>query len=230
MDETAKLIKEEGANSIAAMFVEPVQGAGGVIVPPEGYLADLRQLCRDNVILFVADEVITGFGRVGDWFASNLWDLDPDILCLAKGVTSGYLPLGATMLSDEVVDVLNSGGMIPHGFTYSGHPIPCAAALANIEILERESIPTRVRNETGPYFMGQLESLRDHPAVAEVRGVGMMAAIELLPRGGRDELDPSLMLGLKLSNIARANGVFVRGIYNMVVIAPPLVISKEEEF
>ena len=134
VEETARIIEAEGADTIAAMFVEPVQGAGGVIVPPAGYLRALRNLCREKDILFVADEVITGFGRLGDWFASHLWELDPDLMTLAKGITSGYLPLGATMVSEEIGKDLIRGGYFAHGFTYSGHPTSTAAALANLEI------------------------------------------------------------------------------------------------
>ena len=122
LEETERTIAREGAGTIAALFVEPVQGAGGVIVPPDGYLRDLRELCRRHEILFVADEVITGFGRLGAWFASGLWQLDPDLMTMAKGITSGYLPLGATMVSDEIAAVLEAGGYLAHGFTYTGHP------------------------------------------------------------------------------------------------------------
>ena len=127
LEETERAIAREGADTIAALFVEPVQGAGGVIVPPPGYLAALRELCRRHEILFVADEVITGFGRLGAWFASELWSLDPDLMTLAKGITSGYVPLGATLVSDEIAETLAAGGYLAHGFTYTGHPVACAA-------------------------------------------------------------------------------------------------------
>jgi putrescine aminotransferase len=162
-----------------------VQGAGGVIVPPPGYLLTLRQLCREHDILFVADEVITGFGRLGSWFASNLWELDPDLMTLAKGITSGYLPLGATMVSDEIArDVIRSG-YFSHGFTYSGHPTAAAAALANLDVLEREQLISRVRDVAGPYFQKKLREFEGHPAVAEVRGYGLIGALELLPEPAR---------------------------------------------
>src|SRR5205823_13516408 len=143
----------------------------------EGYLYSLRQLCREYEILFVADEVITAFGRLGDWFASHLWDLQPDILTLAKGITSGYLPLGATMLSQQITDTLNRGGYLAHGFTYSGHPTTCAAALANIEILQRERLIERVRDDVGAYFQQKLMSLAGHPCVGEARGYGLIGAL-----------------------------------------------------
>ena len=152
LEETARTIAREGADTIAAMFVEPVQGAGGVIPPPPGYLAELRELLRQNNILFVADEVITAFGRLGDWFASGLWNLDPDLMTLAKGLTSGYLPLGATMISDEMSETLFEGGYYAHGFTYSGHPTCAAAALANLDTIESLGLVPRVRDDVGPYF------------------------------------------------------------------------------
>lgn len=229
IEETRKIIEKEGADTIAAMFVEPIQGAGGVIVPPNGYLTALRQLCRENDILFVADEVISGFGRLGDWFASNLWNLDPDLMTLAKGITSGYLPLGATMVSKEITETLNSGGYIAHGFTYSGHPATCAAALANVNIIEREKLIDHTRDVAGPYMQQKLAELKGHPAVGEVRGYQLIGAIELLPKGGREELakNPNLM-GIKAAAIARKHGVIVRGIRDLIAMSPPLTITKEE--
>ena len=229
LSETQKTIEREGADTIAAIFVEPVQGAGGVIVPPEGYLAKLRDLARHHNILFVADEVITGFGRLGAWFASELWDLDPDLMSLAKGLTSGYLPLGATMVSDEMVEVLNTGGYLAHGYTYSGHPTPCAAALANLQIIEDENLIVRTRDDTGPYFQAKLKELIGHPAVGEVRGCGLIGAVELLPPGGRAELakTPNL-LGAKAARIAREQGVIVRGIRDLIAMSPPLTTTHEE--
>lgn len=229
VEETRRTIEREGAETIAAMFVEPVQGAGGVIVPPEGYLAAVRKLCRENDILFVADEVISGFGRLGDWFASNLWQLEPDLMTLAKGITSGYLPLGATMVSDAMTETLHQGGYLAHGFTYSGHPTTCAAALANLDIIERERLVERTRDDVGPYFQEKLEALRGHPAVGETRGYGLIGALELLPRGGRAELakNPNL-LGGKGAAVARKHGVIVRGIRDLIALSPPLVITRPE--
>ena len=228
VEETARVIEREGADTIAAMFVEPVQGAGGVIPPPAGYLAALRALCREHGILFVADEVITAFGRVGDWFASNLWDLDPDLISLAKGLTSGYLPLGATMVSDEIADVLLHHGYFAHGFTYSGHPSTCAAALANLDIIENDGLIPRVRTNLGPYFQEKLRAFAGHPAVGEVRGTGLIGALELVPRGGKAALTPTMMLGIKAAALARQEGVIVRGIRDIVAVAPPLTITREE--
>lgn len=226
--ETIKRIDQEGANTIAAFFVEPIQGAGGVIVPPPGYLKQIREICRNNGILFVADEVITGFGRLGEWFASNLWDLDPDLMSLAKGITSGYLPLGASMMSDEIAEVLTRQGYFAHGFTYSGHPTATAAALANLNLIEKENLIPRVREEVGPYFQKKLQEFSGNPAVGEIRGYGLIGALELLPRNGKAGLDPSNPLGIKAAKIAREHGVIIRGIRDLIAIAPPLIITREE--
>lgn len=228
LEQTRQVIEQEGAHTIAALFAEPIQGAGGVIVPPHGYLKKLRDLCLEYDILFVADEVITGFGRLGCWFASELYDLKPDLCTLAKGITSGYIPLGAVMFSDKIAAGLNQGGVFSHGFTYSGHPIATRAALVNIEILEREKLPERVQTAIGPYLQQSLSELSAHPAVGEVRGEGLIAAIELLPRGGRSALRPELALGAQAAAFARAEGVIVRGIRNMIALAPPLIITEHE--
>jgi putrescine aminotransferase len=227
--ETERTIEREGAHTIAACFVEPVQGAGGVIVPPEGYLAGLRELCRRHEILFVADEVITGFGRLGAWFASGLWSLDPDLMTVAKGITSGYLPLGATLVSDEIAATLEGGGYLAHGFTYTGHPVPCAAALANLDILERDRLVERVRDDVGPRFQTALRRLAEHPAVAEVRGVQLIGALELRrpSRGVWAEAAPNT-LGLAAHNLAREEGVLVRGIRDLVALSPPFVVTHDE--
>ena len=228
IEETARLIEREGSETIGAIFAEPVQGAGGVIIPPPGHLAKLRALARSHGILFVADEVITAFGRLGAWFASDIWNLDPDLMCLAKGLTSGYLPLGATMVADEVADVLIHGGYLAHGFTYSGHPVPCAVALANIALIEKEHLVERVRDDVGPYFQQRLRSFANHPAVAEVRGCQLIGALELVPRGGRAALTPASALGIKAAKLTREGGVIVRGIRDLIAIAPPLTITREE--
>lgn len=226
LQETAQIIARERPDTIAAMFVEPVQGAGGVIPPPDGYLPELRELLRKNEILFVADEVITGFGRLGDWFASTLWDLDPDIMTLAKGLTSGYLPMGATMVSDEIAETLFSGGYLAHGFTYSGHPTCAAAALANLETIESLQLIPRVRDDVGPYFQEKLHGLAGHPAVSEIRGTALIGAVELVPRPGADHVANTL--GLRAANLIREEGVIVRGIRDLIAMAPPLIITREE--
>ncbi len=224
--ETTRIIAEEGADTIAAMFVEPVQGAGGVIPPPPGYLLELRELLRKNDILFVADEVITAFGRLGDWFASTLWKLDPDIITLAKGLTSGYLPMGATIVSDEISETLFGGGYFAHGFTYSGHPTCAAAALANLETIDGLGLIPRVRDDVGPYFQEKLHSFAGHPAVAEIRGVALIGALELVPRPGATHVANTL--GVRASNLVREEGVIVRGIRDLIAMAPPLIITRAE--
>jgi putrescine aminotransferase len=229
LEETERTIAREGADTIAAMFVEPVQGAGGVIVPPEGYLAALRDLCRRHEILFVADEVITGFGRLGAWFASVLWQLDPDLMTMAKGITSGYVPLGATMVSDEIADALEKGGYLAHGFTYTGHPVACVAALATLDVMEREKLVERVRDDVGPRFLAALGRLAKHPAVAEVRGFGLIGALELRrpERGPYANAAPN-SLGLAAHELAREEGVVVRGICDLLALSPPLVVTHDE--
>lgn len=224
IDETRSLIEAEGPETIAAMFIEPVQGAGGVIVPPDGYLRELRKLARHFEILFVADEVITGFGRLGSWFASSLWSLEPDLITLAKGLTSGYLPMGATLFSDSLSEELLGGGHFAHGHTYSGHPTCAAAALANLEEIEERQLIPYVRDEIGPYFVEGLTRFENHPAVAEVRATGLIGAIELLG----DPATDGRSIGSRAADIAREQGVIVRGLKTAIALAPPLVISRDE--
>ena len=182
LEETERILLREDPATIAAIFAEPIQGAGGVIVPPAGYLRGLRDLARKHGILFVADEVITAFGRLGSWFASELWNLEPDFLVLAKGLTSGYLPLGATVVRDEIAEVLIHGGYLAHGFTYSGHPTTCAAGLANLEVIQRDKLVEHVRDDVGPYFSGEAAEFREPPAgrrsarIRADRGAGVAAA------------------------------------------------------
>jgi putrescine aminotransferase len=227
LEETERIILREDPATIAAIFAEPIQGAGGVIVPPPGYLSGLRKLAHRHGILFVADEVITGFGRLGCWFASELWKLKPDFLVLAKGLTSGYLPLGATVVRDEIAEVLVHGGYLAHGFTYSGHPTTCAAGLANLDFIEREKLVERVRDDVGPYFQQKLRSFAGHPLVGEVRGHGLIGALELLP-ADRDKSKLKGTLGARASAIARQEGVIVRGIRDLIAMSPALIITRPQ--
>jgi len=227
IDETRNLIEAEGPETIAAMFIEPVQGAGGVIVPPEGYLRELRNMARDFGILFVADEVITGFGRLGSWFASSLWSLEPDLITLAKGMTSGYLPMGATLICDTLSDELINGGYFAHGHTYSGHPTCAAAALANLEEIEERKLIPSVRDDIGPYFVEGLTRFESHPAVAEVRATGLIGAIELVDDTSADATNRA-PIGGRAADIARTHGVIVRGLKTAVAMAPPLIITRDE--
>ncbi len=227
LEETERIILREDPTTIAALFAEPIQGAGGVIVPPAGYLKALRELARKHGILFVADEVISGFGRLGDWFASSMWELEPDFMNLAKGLTSGYLPLGATVVRDEIAEVLMHAGYLAHGFTYSGHPTTCAAALANIAVIERDRLVERVRDDVGPYFQRKLQSYASHPLVGEARGHGLIGALELLPPD-RDKSRLTGALGAKAAKIAREEGVIIRGIRDLIAMSPPLIITHTE--
>ncbi|HNX05049.1 MAG TPA: aminotransferase class III-fold pyridoxal phosphate-dependent enzyme [Opitutales bacterium] len=227
LDETEAIIKCEGADTFAALFAEPIQGAGGVIIPPKGYLKGLRELARKYNMLYVSDEVITGFGRTGAMFASDAWDLDPDILVLAKGITSGYIPLGATRISGDIAKTLNEGGYYASGHTYSGHPVACAAALANIALMEKTDIVNYVKNDIGPYFAEKLLSFKNHPAVGEARVCNLMGAIEILDHG-KKVTDPYVGLGPKAAALIRKEGVIVRGLANLIAISPALIISKAE--
>jgi putrescine aminotransferase len=227
LEETETIIKCEGPDSIAALFAEPIQGAGGVIIPPAGYLQGLRELARKYGILYVSDEVITGFGRTGSIYASEMWDLDPDIQCLAKGITSGYIPLGATRVSDDIATTLNSGGYYANGHTYSGHPVACAAALANIALMEKEATVSYVRDEVGPYFEQKLLALKAHPAVGEARCCKLMGALELLDHGQK-VTDPTIGLGPKVAALVRKHGAIVRGLANLIAISPCLNITRAE--
>ena len=227
LEETEAIIQCEGPDTIGALFAEPIQGAGGVIIPPKGYLKGLRELCRKYDILYVSDEVITGFGRTGAMFASAAWDLDPDIQCLAKGITSGYIPLGATRISGEIAKTILDGGYYANGHTYSGHPVACAAALATIDLMEKTNTIAYVHDEIGPYFTEKLMAMKSHPAVGEARCCNLMGALELLDHG-KKVTDPYVGLGPKAAAAIRRHGAIVRGLSNLVAISPALVITKAE--
>ncbi len=226
VEETEKAMEREGPETIAAMFVEPVQGAGGVIIPPPGYLKGLRELCRRHSILFVADEVITGFGRLGEWFASQLWDLDPDLMNTAKAITSGYQPLSALFVRDEIAQTVIDGGFFSHINTYAGHPAAAAAALANLNIIESEDLVGRTRDEIGPYLQRRLREFVDHPLVGEVRGLGLIGAMELRPSA--DQQGRGVALGPLAFTMFREEGVVVRAVGNGFTVCPPLVIKESE--
>jgi putrescine aminotransferase len=223
-------ILELGAETVAAFIGEPVQGAGGVIVPPDTYWPEIQRICRKYGVLLIADEVICGFGRTGNWFGSETFDIAPDIMTLAKGITSGYLPLSAVMVGDEIADVLfREGGEFAHGFTYSGHPVACAVALANIEIMEREGLVEKVREEIGPYFQARLRELAQHPLVGEVRGVGLLGGIEMVAdKASRRPFDDPGKAGVICREACFANNVISRSVGDSMVLSPPLVIAKDE--
>ena len=228
IEETSRIIEKEGAETIAALFAEPVQGAGGVIVPPEGYLKALRELCRKNDILFVADEVITGFGRLGDWFASNLWELDPDLMTLAKGITSGYLPLGATMVCNDIAELIEHGGYFGTGsLTVDSLPPRQRHSRTSMSSKKKTwSLTSATMRDL--IFQEKLRSFANHRAVGEVRGYGLIGALELIPREGKAALTPTSMLGNKAVNLIRTEGVIVRGIRDLIALSPPLIITHAE--
>ena len=225
-DQLERKILEVGEERVAAFIAEPIQGAGGVIVPPESYWPRVRQILDKYDILFIADEVICGFGRTGEWFGSQYYGNAPDLMPIAKGLTSGYVPMGGVVVRDEVVRVLDEGGEFYHGFTYSGHPVAAAVALENIRILRDEGIVDRVRSTTAPYLQKRWAELADHPLVGETRGVGMVAALELV----RDKKTRSRYeggAGMLCREHCFRNGLVMRAVGDTMIIAPPLVITPE---
>lgn len=224
-----KKILEIGPDNVAAFIGEPVMGAGGVIVPPATYWPEIQRICRNYGILLIADEVICGFGRTGEWFGSQTLGITPDIMTIAKGLSSGYAPISAMVLSDDVYRVLADGGEFAHGYTYSGHPVSCATALENIRIMEEESLVARVRDDIGPYFQHKLRSLGDHPLVGEVRGVGLLGGVELArDKATRTLFDSTLKVGAFCMNLAFERGVIIRAIRDVLEFSPPLIITHQQ--
>ena len=226
-------ILQLGADNVAAFIAEPLMGAGGVLVAPEGYHRRMHAVCKKYDMLYIADEVVTGFGRLGEMFASEaVYDYTPDILCIAKGLTSGYMPLGATILSDEIHEVIREGqgedGGLALGYTYTAHASSCAAALKNIEILERENICEHVR-ETGPYLQEKAKELLDLPIVGDVRGSHFMLGIELvIDKETKESFDLSVAITNRVFKYGLERGVVVRPVGNTIVLSPPLTLVKEE--
>ncbi|MCU1776302.1 aspartate aminotransferase family protein [Pseudomonas sp. 14P_5.3_Bac1] len=221
-------ILEVGVDNVGAFIAEPIQGAGGVIVPPATYWPRIKEILAKYDILFVADEVICGFGRTGEWFGSDFYDLKPHMMTIAKGLTSGYIPMGGLIVHDDVVAVLNEGGDFNHGFTYSGHPVAAAVALENIRILRDEKIVNRVHEETAPYLQKRLRELADHPLVGEVRGVGMLGAIELVQDKATRKRYEGRGVGMICRTFCFDNGLIMRAVGDTMIISPSLVISKAE--
>ncbi|MDB6001382.1 MAG: putative aminotransferase, partial [Rhizobacter sp.] len=223
-------IMEIGADKVAAFIGEPVQGAGGVIVPPDTYWPEIQRICRRHGILLVSDEVICGFGRTGEWFGCERFGFEPDLMTFAKGVTSGYIPLGGVMVGERVARLLiDKGGDFNHGYTYSGHPVACAVALANLRLIQRERLVEKVRDETGPYLAAQYETLAGHPLVGETQTCGLMAAIQLVKNpqtGERFAADQGV--GMLCRGHCFANGIIMRAVGNRMIIAPPLVITTTQ--
>ncbi len=222
-----------GPDKVAAFIAEPILASGGVIVPVPGYHRMCMEICHKHDVLYISDEVVTGFGRLGHWFASKeVFDVQPDIITCAKGLTSGYLPLGACIVSDTIMESMGEekaqGIMFSNGYTYSGHPVCCRAALKNIEIMEREHILEHVQ-EVGPYFQERLKELLDIPIVGDVRGQGLMACIECeLDKDQETALDLDYQMGSRIDKHCQALGLIVRPIVNMNVISPPLIITRDQ--
>lgn len=226
--ELEETINKLGEHRVAAFIAEPIQGAGGVVIPPDTYWPEIKRICSHYQILLVVDEVICGFGRTGKWFGSNTYDLQPDLMPIAKGMSSGYLPIGGVMVSDRIARVLTEeGGEFAHGFTYSGHPVCCAVASANIDIIKRENIVETVASETGPYLQKRWRELGDHPLVGEARGIGFLGALELVAdKKTMGTFDKPGETGLNCRENAFNNGLVMRAVGDTMIIAPPLVLGK----
>ena len=226
-------IIELGAANVAAFIGEPLLASGGVSIPPEGYHAMILEVCRRHDVLYISDEVVTAWGRLGHWFASkDVFNIQPDIITTAKGITSGYQPLGAVLISDRLVADLKhekaAAGYFTNGFTYSGHPVACAAALKNIEIIGREGLLDHVR-DVGPYLQSRLESLRDLPIVGDVRGMGLLGCVECVISRDREEaLSLDYEIGSRIDAHCQKRGLLVRPLINMCVFSPPLIISRQQ--
>ena len=225
----ADKIEELGAERIAAFIAEPIQGAGGVIVPPESYWPEVKKICASHDILFVADEVICGFGRTGEWFGTDYYGLNPDLMTIAKGLSSGYLPIGGAMIADRVMEVLNTGGEFAHGYTYSGHPVCAAVAIANIRLMQRENIVQKVRETTAPYLQQRFRELGEHPLVGEVRGIGMLGALELVKdKQNYVKFDSKQGVGLICRDFCFDNNLVMRSVGDTMIISPPLVLEHSD--
>ncbi|WMN88095.1 aspartate aminotransferase family protein [Vibrio parahaemolyticus] len=223
-------ILELGEENVAAFIAEPIQGAGGVIIPPSSYWPEIQRICDKYEILLIVDEVICGFGRTGEWFASQTFNIKPDLMCMAKGITSGYLPLGGVMVRDHVAKVLTDADTeFAHGFTYSGHPASCAVAIANIKEMQCLSVVNQVREETGPYFAKRWAELAEHPMVGEARSVGLVGAIELVKdKQTKQRFDKELDVGTRCRDHCFNSGVVLRAVGDSMICSPPLIITKSE--
>ncbi len=223
-------IEEIGPKRVAAFIGEPVQGAGGVIIPPDTYWPEIQRICDHYGILLISDEVITGFGRLGEWFGADYYGTRPDFMPFAKGITSGYLPLGGVLVSDRVANVLiDKGGEFFHGYTYSGHPVACAVASANIEIIKREKLVDRVRDDIGPYLQQRWHTLADHPLVGETRMVGLMGALELVAcKNPITRFAEKRQVGVVARDFMIDNGLVLRAVGDTIIAAPPFVLSHTE--
>ena len=230
-DALEERIIEVGPENVAAFVGEPVQGAGGVIIPPADYWPRVEAICRKYGILMACDEVICGFGRLGSWFGFQHFGVTPDLVSMAKGLSSGYLPISAVGVADHVVETIRGGHTdFVHGYTYSGHPTCAAVALKNIEILERENLVTRTRDDSGPYLAAALARLADHPLVGEARSLGLIGAVEIVARKGTNRRFGGApgKAGPIVRDLCIENGVMIRAVRDTLVMSPPLVISHAE--
>jgi len=221
-------ILREGADTVAAFIAEPVMGVGGVIIPPADYFPLVRAICDRHEILFIADEVITGFGRTGEWFALKHWDVKPDILSFAKAITSGYAPLGGIQISDAIRETMESAADTEawmHGYTYSGHAMACAVGLKNLEIMERENYPQRAR-DLGKRLLDGLKTLLEFPFVGDVRGLGLVCGVEIVSNKETKTPDPALTM--KIFKSAEKHGLRSRPLGNTLAFSPPLCINEDE--
>jgi len=227
-DELEKQILEEGADTVAMFIAEPVQGAGGVIVPQEDYFKRIREICDQYEVLLVADEVITGFGRTGKMFGLEHWGIEPDLIQFAKAITSGYFPLGGIGISDEIASVMNdSGSPWMHAYTYSSHPVGCAVALAMMDIIENEDFVGQAQTKGKHLLVKLKEALADHPHVGEVRGLGMMCGVELVKdKATKEMFDASDGIGAKVHGETVKRGMFSRVRGDCYCVAPPIVTSE----
>jgi putrescine aminotransferase len=223
-------ILELGPEQVAAFIGEPIQGAGGVIIPPAGYWTEIQRICRQYDVLLVADEVICGFGRTGRWWGSERFGIEPDILTTAKGLSSGYLPIAAVLIGRRVGDVLMAAGQEwTHGFTYSGHPVAAAVALENIRIIAAEGLHERASGPLGDYFAKALAHLADHPLVGEARSCGLIGALELVEdKAERRYFPPARKVGLACRDHCFDEGLVMRAVRDVMVLSPPLVITEAE--
>ncbi|MFB9147935.1 aspartate aminotransferase family protein [Halomonas alkalicola] len=222
-------IQELGEENVAAFIAEPVQGAGGAIIPPESYWPAVKAVLAKYDILLVVDEVICGFGRLGEWFGSVHYGLEPDLMPIAKGLSSGYLPIGGVLVGDRVAETLiEEGGEFFHGFTYSGHPVCAAVAQRNLELLEAEGLVDRVRDEIGPYLASRWKALEAHPLVGEARSLGLIGALELVDPATGERFAESRGVGTLCRDLCFAGGLVMRSVGDTMIISPPLVISRDE--
>ncbi|MCB5410256.1 aspartate aminotransferase family protein [Pseudogemmobacter faecipullorum] len=223
-------ILELGADKVAAFIGEAVQGAGGVIIPPKTYWPEIQRICKKYNVLLILDEVITGFGRTGNWFAAQTFDIKPDIITIAKGLSSGYAPVGGSILSDDVAEVVGSGGDFNHGYTYSGHPVAAAVALENLRILQDEQIIEHVQNVAHPYLAERWAKLAEHPLVGEARLVGLMGSLALVPNKtkGAKFASEEGTVGLRARERCFANDLIMRHVGDRMIISPPLTITPAE--